>query len=236
MLARLGSSRPACGVGCPDDPRRAHARRVRLLQRRVEHSERGLADPQLGHGRRRVAQALRRNRRRDARRGRRAHLPPGRSRPRRRRGRWPRRALFRTRRGDLRRRCRCRAGDARRPAGEQIARVDIIKAGHVFASAGTGPAIAPVRGAVPGTDASFVLSVQADDSYTKRDPSGDRRGDPAALRHIGSLRRAPARRNDPRPTTRPTYPRAERSNIKTRNTRRPRLPARCSPPGPCGSS
>jgi len=48
---------------------------------------------------------------------------------------------------------------------KQIARIDIVKAGRVFASAGTGPAIAPVRGAVPGTDASFVLSVQADDSY-----------------------------------------------------------------------
>jgi len=45
----------------------------------------------------------------------------------------------------------------------QIARIDILKAGRTFASAGTGPAIAPVRGAVAG--ASFVLSVQADSSY-----------------------------------------------------------------------
>jgi hypothetical protein len=45
----------------------------------------------------------------------------------------------------------------------QIARIDIRKAGRAFASAGTGPAIAPVRGAV--ADASFVLSVQADSSY-----------------------------------------------------------------------
>jgi len=45
----------------------------------------------------------------------------------------------------------------------QIARIDIVKAGRAFASAGTGPAIAPVRGAVAG--ASFVLSVQADSSY-----------------------------------------------------------------------
>jgi hypothetical protein len=45
----------------------------------------------------------------------------------------------------------------------QIARIDILKAGRVFARAGTGPAIAPVRGAVAG--ASFVLSVQAVSSY-----------------------------------------------------------------------
>jgi hypothetical protein len=63
------------------------------------------------------------------------------------------------------------AGDARSALdsllADQIARIEIVKAGHVFASAGSGPAIAPVRGAIPGTDARFVLSVQADDSYLK---------------------------------------------------------------------
>jgi hypothetical protein len=49
----------------------------------------------------------------------------------------------------------------------QIARIEIVKAGHVFASAGSGPAIAPVRGSIPNTDARFVLSVQADASYLK---------------------------------------------------------------------
>jgi hypothetical protein len=49
----------------------------------------------------------------------------------------------------------------------QIARIEIVKAGHVFASAGSGPAIAPVRGSIPATDARFVLSVQADASYLK---------------------------------------------------------------------
>jgi hypothetical protein len=48
---------------------------------------------------------------------------------------------------------------------KQIARIEILKAGRVFASAGAGPAIAPARGAIPGTDASYVLSVQADSSY-----------------------------------------------------------------------
>jgi hypothetical protein len=47
----------------------------------------------------------------------------------------------------------------------QIARIDILKSGRAFARAGSGPAIAPVRGAVAG--ASFVLSVQADSSYLK---------------------------------------------------------------------
>jgi hypothetical protein len=49
----------------------------------------------------------------------------------------------------------------------QIARIEILKGGHAFASAGTGSAIAPVRGTFPGTDASYVLSVQADTSYMK---------------------------------------------------------------------
>jgi hypothetical protein len=49
----------------------------------------------------------------------------------------------------------------------QIARIEIVKGGRVFASAGSGPAIAPVRGTLAGTDARFVLSVQADDSYLK---------------------------------------------------------------------
>ena len=49
----------------------------------------------------------------------------------------------------------------------QIARIQIVKAGRVFASAGSGPAIAPVHGAMPNSDARFVLSVQADDSYLK---------------------------------------------------------------------
>jgi hypothetical protein len=47
----------------------------------------------------------------------------------------------------------------------QIARIDVVKGGHVFAGAGTGPAIAPVRGALAGTGASFLLSTQAASSY-----------------------------------------------------------------------
>jgi hypothetical protein len=47
----------------------------------------------------------------------------------------------------------------------QIVRIEIIRAGRVFASAGAGPAMAPVRGSIPGTSASYVLSVQSDDDY-----------------------------------------------------------------------
>jgi hypothetical protein len=48
----------------------------------------------------------------------------------------------------------------------QIARVEILRSGHVLAAAGSGPAIAPVRGTLPGTGgARFVLSVQPDRTY-----------------------------------------------------------------------
>ncbi len=49
----------------------------------------------------------------------------------------------------------------------QIVRVEVLRGGHVFASAGSGPAIAPVRGSIPGTRAGFVLSVQSDHAYTQ---------------------------------------------------------------------
>lgn len=48
---------------------------------------------------------------------------------------------------------------------KQIAGVQILRGGRVFAAAGSGAAIAPVRGTIPGTDASFVLSVQSAHSY-----------------------------------------------------------------------
>jgi hypothetical protein len=47
----------------------------------------------------------------------------------------------------------------------QIVRVEVLRRGHVFAAAGSGPAIAPVSGSIPATNARFVLSVQADHSY-----------------------------------------------------------------------
>jgi len=47
----------------------------------------------------------------------------------------------------------------------QIVRIEVLRDGHVLASAGAGPAIAPVRGSIPGTDGSFVLSVQSDRDY-----------------------------------------------------------------------
>ena len=47
----------------------------------------------------------------------------------------------------------------------QIVRVEVLRGGHVFAQAGSGSAIAPVRGSIPGTSATFILSTQADHSY-----------------------------------------------------------------------
>jgi hypothetical protein len=47
----------------------------------------------------------------------------------------------------------------------QIVRIEVLRDGHLFAAAGAGSAIAPVRGSIPGTGASFVLSVQSDHGY-----------------------------------------------------------------------
>ena len=48
---------------------------------------------------------------------------------------------------------------------DQIVAIEVLRNGHPFATAGAGPAIAPVMGSIPGTDASFILSVQSDRSY-----------------------------------------------------------------------
>jgi hypothetical protein len=48
---------------------------------------------------------------------------------------------------------------------DQIARVEVLRGGHVFAQAGSGPAIAPVRGSIPGTSAAFILSTQPVHAY-----------------------------------------------------------------------
>jgi hypothetical protein len=48
---------------------------------------------------------------------------------------------------------------------DQIVAIEVLRGGHPFATAGAGPAMAPVRGSIPATDASFVLSVQSDRSY-----------------------------------------------------------------------
>ncbi|HEY2283977.1 MAG TPA: hypothetical protein VGH60_10560 [Solirubrobacteraceae bacterium] len=47
----------------------------------------------------------------------------------------------------------------------QIARVEVMRDGRVLAQAGSGVAIAPARGSIPGTSATFVLSTQPDHSY-----------------------------------------------------------------------
>jgi hypothetical protein len=47
----------------------------------------------------------------------------------------------------------------------QIVRIEILRDGRVLASAGSGPAVAPVRGSIAGTGASYVLSVQSDEDY-----------------------------------------------------------------------
>lgn len=47
----------------------------------------------------------------------------------------------------------------------QIVRVEVLRGGRVLAQAGAGPAIAPIRGSIPGTSATFILSSQADQTY-----------------------------------------------------------------------
>ena len=47
----------------------------------------------------------------------------------------------------------------------QIVRVEVLRSGRVLAQAGSGVAIAPARGSIPGTSATFVLSTQSDRSY-----------------------------------------------------------------------
>jgi hypothetical protein len=47
----------------------------------------------------------------------------------------------------------------------QIVAIEVLRGGRVLARAGAGPAIAPVRGSIPGTSATYVLSVQADRTY-----------------------------------------------------------------------
>jgi hypothetical protein len=47
----------------------------------------------------------------------------------------------------------------------QIIRVEVLRGGHVFARAGSGSAIAPVHGSIPGTSATFILSTQPDHAY-----------------------------------------------------------------------
>jgi hypothetical protein len=48
---------------------------------------------------------------------------------------------------------------------DQIARVEILRGDHVFAQAGSGPAIAPVHGSIPGTSATYILSTQPTHAY-----------------------------------------------------------------------
>ena len=47
----------------------------------------------------------------------------------------------------------------------QIVRIEVLRGGHVLAGAGSGPAVAPVRGSISGTGATYVLSVQSDEDY-----------------------------------------------------------------------
>jgi hypothetical protein len=47
----------------------------------------------------------------------------------------------------------------------QIVRVEVLRGGRVLVQAGSGVAIAPARGSIPGTSATFVLSTQSDHSY-----------------------------------------------------------------------
>jgi hypothetical protein len=48
---------------------------------------------------------------------------------------------------------------------DQIARVEILRGGRVFAQTGSGTAIAPVHGSIPGTSATYILSTQPTHAY-----------------------------------------------------------------------
>jgi hypothetical protein len=48
---------------------------------------------------------------------------------------------------------------------DQIARIEILRGGRVFAQAGSGAAIAPVHGSIPGTSATYILSTQPSRAY-----------------------------------------------------------------------
>lgn len=47
----------------------------------------------------------------------------------------------------------------------QIVRAEVLRGGRVLAQTGSGSAIAPARGSIPGTSATFVLSTQSAHSY-----------------------------------------------------------------------
>ena len=47
----------------------------------------------------------------------------------------------------------------------QIVRAEVLRGGRVLARTGSGSAIAPARGSIPGTSATFVLSTQSAHSY-----------------------------------------------------------------------
>jgi hypothetical protein len=47
----------------------------------------------------------------------------------------------------------------------QIVRIEVLLDGRVLASAGSAPAVAPARGSISGTGATYVLSVQSDEDY-----------------------------------------------------------------------
>jgi hypothetical protein len=50
---------------------------------------------------------------------------------------------------------------------KQIVRIEVLRDGRVLASAGGGAAVAPARGSIPGTNASFVLSTQSVHSFVQ---------------------------------------------------------------------
>jgi hypothetical protein len=49
----------------------------------------------------------------------------------------------------------------------QIVRIEVLRGGHILAQAGSGDAIAPVRGSIKGTSATFALSTQASRGYAE---------------------------------------------------------------------
>ena len=208
----LSDQRRALASAPRGDPRRGLTRRVRVLRQRLQRLEqdRSRRRRELGAGT--TPALVHRRRGRNARRSRQAHLPPGRRRPRRRRGRRPRQTLRRARLGDLLRRRRRDSHGARRPAGkpDRPHRHRQRRPRLRQRRNGSGDRSRARRDRRHRRELRALRAGRR--QLPERGEAGDRRGDPAALRsHIRLPRRPPARRNDRRTAT--------RTNTHARNAR-----------------
>ena len=102
-----------------------------------------------------------------------------------------------------------------------------LRGGHVFAQAGSGAAIAPVHGSIPGTSATLRPLDPARPRLPAGRPPGHRRPGPAARR-----RRDRARRHDRRLPPRERPPPRDRSRSPAQSYQSFTLPGAVYPSGP----